>query len=189
MRVSEVHVHERYNMGKQFNNDIALMKLAKPVDFAGPYAGPACLPAAGKDYREHQNCMLSGWGLVKRWPQTLADRLQKVTGKIWNARELLRQYYTLPDHVVGLVNPAKAGPPAWVIPAVPLSAPMAVVPTMSLVLSPLDRALALADLVSSLRCQPTEIGFQRSLVAPSKLGVFLYLTEILSDFSFEFFVK
>merc|ERR1712121_531667 len=58
--VSEVHVHERYNMGKQFNNDIALMKLAKPVDFAGPYAGPACLPAEGKDYRGSQNCMLSG---------------------------------------------------------------------------------------------------------------------------------
>jgi len=105
--VSEVHVHERYNKGKQFNNDIALMKLAKPVDFAGPYAGPACLPTAGKDYRETQNCMLSGWGLVKRWPQTLADRLQKVTGKIWNARDLLRQYYQLPDHVVGFGEPSK----------------------------------------------------------------------------------
>merc|ERR1711970_254340 len=105
--VSEVHVHEKYNMVKQFNNDIAVLKLAKPVDFAGPYAGPACLPAAGKDYREHQNCMLSGWGLVKRYPQTLADRLQKVTGKIWNARDLLRQYYSLPDHVVGFGEPSK----------------------------------------------------------------------------------
>ena len=38
-KVSEVHVHESYNRPKQFNNDIALMKLAKPVDFSGPYAG------------------------------------------------------------------------------------------------------------------------------------------------------
>ena len=37
------------------------------------------MPAAGKDYRGAQNCMLSGWGLVKRYPQTLADRLQKVS--------------------------------------------------------------------------------------------------------------
>ena len=37
--VSEVHVHESYNRPKQFNNDIALMKLAQPVDFSGPYAG------------------------------------------------------------------------------------------------------------------------------------------------------
>merc|ERR1711955_163825 len=106
-RVSEVHVHESYNRPKQFNNDIALMKLAQPVDFSGPYAGPACMPAAGKDYRGHQNCMLSGWGLVKRYPQTLADRLQKVTGKIWGARELLRQYWSLPDHVVGFGEPSQ----------------------------------------------------------------------------------
>merc|ERR1712228_659884 len=84
-----------------------------------------------------------------------------------------------PTTLSASVNPAKAGPPAWVTPAVPSSAPMVVVPMMSLVLSPLDPALALADLVSSLRCRSTEIGFQRSLVAPSKLGVFLYLTEIL----------
>merc|ERR1712126_515860 len=106
-RVVEVHVHERYNKGKQFNNDIALMKLAAPVDFNGPYAGPACLPTEGKDYRGSQNCILSGWGLVKRWPQTLADRLQKVTGKIWGARDLLRQYYSLPDHVVGFGEPGR----------------------------------------------------------------------------------
>merc|ERR1712142_1432964 len=57
-RVAEVHVHERYNKGKQFNNDIA-------------------------------------------------DRLQKVTGRIWGARELLRQYYSLPDHVVGFGEPGR----------------------------------------------------------------------------------
>jgi len=107
MDVSEVHVHERYNYPKQFNNDIALMKLAKPVNFAGPYAGPACLPTAGKDYRNHQKCMLSGWGLVRRYPQTLADQLQKITGRIWGASELRRQYYSLPDHVVGFGEPGK----------------------------------------------------------------------------------
>merc|ERR1711872_714331 len=33
--VAEVHVHERYNVGRQFNNDIALLKL-KPRRFPGP---------------------------------------------------------------------------------------------------------------------------------------------------------
>merc|ERR1711911_357428 len=105
--VTEVHVHERYNVGRQFNNDIALLKLAKPVDLSGPYAGPACVPAPGKDYRGDQNCILSGWGLVRRYPQTLANRLQKVTGKIWTARDLLSQYYSLPEHVVGFGEPRK----------------------------------------------------------------------------------
>merc|ERR1711890_164373 len=53
------------------------MKPKNPVDLSGPYAGLACMPAAGKDYRGHSECQLSGWGLVKRWPQTLADRLRR----------------------------------------------------------------------------------------------------------------
>jgi len=105
--VSNIWVHERYNSPQQFNNDIALMKLARPVDFRGPYAGPACMPTPHKDYRGTQNCMLSGWGLVRRYPQTLADQLQKVTGKIWSARALGQQYrFGLPDHVVGFGEPS-----------------------------------------------------------------------------------
>merc|ERR1719378_967075 len=83
------------------------MKLATPVDFSGPYLDPlAWLPLA-RTTVEPKNCMLSGWGLVKRYPQTLADRLQKVTGRIWGARELLRQYWSLPDHVVGFGEPSQ----------------------------------------------------------------------------------
>merc|ERR1711890_98368 len=73
MEVAEVHVHESYNSPKRFNNDIALLKLKNPVDYSGPYAGPACLPPAGK---------------------------------VWTAKDLLRQYYTLPDHVVGFGEPS-----------------------------------------------------------------------------------
>jgi len=108
--VAEVHVHDRYNQFKTFNNDIALLKLRSPVDFSGPYAGPACLPTAGKDYRGSQNCIFSGWGLQSvrqgvRQSQTHSDRLQKVTGRIWGAPELLRQYGQHPDHVVGFGEP------------------------------------------------------------------------------------
>merc|ERR1712002_135641 len=105
--LEELHVHSKWNTGKQFSHDIALMKLKKPVDFSTPYAGPACLPPKGKDYRSHQNCMLSGWGLVKRYPQTLANQLQKITGKIWSASALLRQYWSLPDNVVGFGEPSQ----------------------------------------------------------------------------------
>jgi len=104
-KVTEIHVHEKYNVGRRFNNDIALLKLASPVSFDGPYAGPACMPPSGKNYRGSKNCVLSGWGLVQRYPQRLADRLQKVTGRIWGARELRMQYSGLPEHVVGFGEP------------------------------------------------------------------------------------
>merc|ERR1712142_283655 len=168
-RVVEVHVHERYNKGKQFNNDIALMKLAAPVDFNGPYAGPACLPTEGKDYRGSQNCILSGWGLVKRWPQTLADRLQKVTGKIWEPVISSANTTAFPTTLSVSVNPAD-GLPAWVTPADPSSATTDPALSTSSALSPSDPALAPANPVSSPKSLNTEIGFPRNLVAPSKSG-------------------
>jgi hypothetical protein len=59
---------------------------------SGPYATPACLSMSGKDYCAHQGCQLSGWGLVKRYPQTLALLLQEITGKIWTLSALKQQY-------------------------------------------------------------------------------------------------
>ena len=45
--IAELHIHEdfgspykkQYPHYFHFNNDIALVKLTKPVDFSGPYAG------------------------------------------------------------------------------------------------------------------------------------------------------
>jgi len=116
--ISQWFIHEDYYwpLYNKFNNDIALIKLSKPVDFSGPYAGPACLPVAGKDYREHKNCILSGWGdLASKWDdggkQIRATRLQKMTSYIWEDSKLVDMYSWrwLPDHVVGFGEPDKKG--------------------------------------------------------------------------------
>ncbi|CAH1245826.1 KLKB1 [Branchiostoma lanceolatum] len=102
--VSEVHIHAGFKFipGKEIINDIALLKLAEPVDTEGPYAGPACLPPAGRDYRGTKDCWLSGWGVVERYPGKSADRLQKVTGKIWEQQALSKQWGPLlPPNAVG----------------------------------------------------------------------------------------
>merc|ERR1712131_534212 len=78
--IAAIHVHSQFNSPQQFQHDIALLQLARPA--SGAYVGTASLPAAGADYRG-QTCTLSGWGLVRRHPQQLADQLQKVTGQIW----------------------------------------------------------------------------------------------------------
>merc|ERR1712080_75433 len=100
--ITEVNVHHRYGWPKRFSHDIALLKLAEPVDFSGPYVGPACLPPFGKDYRGTKNCILSGWGLVERHPATVADRLQKVSGEIWTRGHLRDEYADfLPMYTLG----------------------------------------------------------------------------------------
>jgi len=105
--LADIRYHHNYNKdpSKLFENDIALIKLKQPVNFAGPYAGPACLPPAGKDYRGAGNCVVAGWGVVTMRPPRLANRLQKSTGRVWNAVDLAKAYSSsrkgLPDHVVG----------------------------------------------------------------------------------------
>merc|ERR1719374_384081 len=78
--IKAIHVHSQFNSPQQFQHDIALLQLARPA--SGAYVGTASLPAKGADYRG-QTCTLSGWGLVRRHPEQLADQLQKVTGQIW----------------------------------------------------------------------------------------------------------
>merc|ERR1712198_619166 len=52
----------------------------------------------------------SGWwrcpgGSSSRW--TCIQDFRVCDGRIWGARELLRQYYQLPDHVVGFGEPGR----------------------------------------------------------------------------------
>merc|ERR1719259_1186889 len=133
------------------------------------------MPAAGKDYRGAQNCMLSGWGLVKRYPQTLADRLQKVTGKIWGARELLRQYWSLPDYVVGFGEPSQNWPACMGDSGGPLVCPNGSGSYDVIGVSLLAPAPAPANPVSSPKSHSTEDGFPRSLAELSKsVSTFLF---------------
>merc|ERR1711875_35029 len=78
--IRAIHVHSQFNSPQQFQHDIALLQLARPA--SGAYVGTASLPSPGADYRG-QTCTLSGWGLVRRHPEQLADQLQKVSGQIW----------------------------------------------------------------------------------------------------------
>merc|ERR1719333_649231 len=80
--VAAIHVHSQFNSPQQFQHDIALLKLARPAPMGG-YVGTASLPSPGADYRG-QTCTLSGWGLVQRHPERLANQLQKVSGQIWS---------------------------------------------------------------------------------------------------------
>jgi len=109
-KVAKITVHEEYKypMYVKMNNDIALLKLEKPVNFDGPYAGPACLPTPGMNYRGSKNCILSGWGLIQKVPTEVhANQLQKVTGTIWRADDLQAAWSNsyLPDHAVGFGKP------------------------------------------------------------------------------------
>ncbi|CAL4069647.1 unnamed protein product [Meganyctiphanes norvegica] len=61
VQVSDVYTHKDYYKGN-LQNDIAVMKLTAPVDFASnPHITPVCLPDSSDDFRGQQ-CTVTGWG-------------------------------------------------------------------------------------------------------------------------------
>lgn len=59
IEVVKIVPHPKYSM--KIFNDIAIMKLARPVKF-GPWVQPACLPSAGEKVPDGATALLSGWG-------------------------------------------------------------------------------------------------------------------------------
>jgi len=80
IEVVKVVQHPKYTF-KVFN-DIAIMKLARPVKF-GPWIQPACLPAAGEQVPDGATALLSGWGKSVE-NGTSPDILHQVTLPIIN---------------------------------------------------------------------------------------------------------
>ncbi|KAM9365911.1 transmembrane protease serine 3 [Pholidichthys leucotaenia] len=63
LAVRTIVYHSRYRP-KGLDHDIALMKLAKPLDFNG-VTQPICLPNHGEEFKEGKACWISGWGATE----------------------------------------------------------------------------------------------------------------------------
>jgi len=60
--VEKIISHELYD-GQTYENDLALLKLAKPIDFASwPHVRPVCLPSGDAGDFEGMLATISGWG-------------------------------------------------------------------------------------------------------------------------------
>uniref|UniRef100_A0A3Q2NW04 Zgc:100868 n=1 Tax=Fundulus heteroclitus TaxID=8078 RepID=A0A3Q2NW04_FUNHE len=60
--VAQIINHPDYNSGT-FNNDIALLKLSKPVNFTS-YISPVCLAASNSTFSSGVNTWITGWGTI-----------------------------------------------------------------------------------------------------------------------------
>lgn len=99
--VTKITIHPKWNTQKT-NYDYALLKLARPLDFAGTEKAlmPICLPRQGQDF-VGQMCTASGWGLTKDASQggTVSESLQKVDLRI-QPQALCRLDYVATNEVV-----------------------------------------------------------------------------------------
>ncbi|XP_039455749.1 transmembrane protease serine 3 [Oreochromis aureus] len=63
LAVEKIVYHNRYRQ-KGLGYDIALMKLAKPLEVDGSVQ-PICLPSHGEEFKEGTLCWISGWGATE----------------------------------------------------------------------------------------------------------------------------
>lgn len=90
-KVAEIISHESYNVGAQFNNDIALLRLESPLALGTANAKVVQLPAAGAD-DSTGSLLLSGWGDVVEGAQTGTPILQTVTVPLITRESCADQY-------------------------------------------------------------------------------------------------
>jgi len=72
--VSKIITHRSY-APRTLNTDIALMKLATPVQF-GKWVKPVCLPGQGQNVPVGTECYITGWGKI-RHPGNMHPTLQQ----------------------------------------------------------------------------------------------------------------
>jgi secreted trypsin-like serine protease len=60
--VAEIIKHENYRDRAPWPNDIALLRLAAPVDLGGRTIRTACLPRSDYEFTAADDCWITGWG-------------------------------------------------------------------------------------------------------------------------------
>lgn len=88
--VERVVKHAGYNSAT-YNNDIALVRLDKPVDFTGGALRPVCMPTPGKSFTGLEG-VVTGWGAVHEHG-SIATSLQEVKVPIMSNSECRKSGY------------------------------------------------------------------------------------------------
>jgi len=81
-QASEIRVHPHYGLTSLISNDVALVKLASPVQFSDVIR-PLCLPVQDAPIPSGQTCVTIGWGVTATG--SLADALQQLVLPVHSA--------------------------------------------------------------------------------------------------------
>uniref|UniRef100_G3VC91 Peptidase S1 domain-containing protein n=1 Tax=Sarcophilus harrisii TaxID=9305 RepID=G3VC91_SARHA len=107
VKVSDILVHENYS-GVLHGNDIALLRLAQPVNFT-EYVQPICLPRANHSFPHGASCWATGWGHVQEKVRQLPQSgliLQQLELKIIGPKECQCLFnYKGPFNITGKLLP------------------------------------------------------------------------------------
>ena len=90
--------HERFNLDNMLNSDIALMLVAKPIEYDKKIS-PICFPDNSFDEPRATKSVVAGWGAIEFDNENLPVNLQDVTLNIVTDKDCAKKYkqkkYTL----------------------------------------------------------------------------------------------
>jgi secreted trypsin-like serine protease len=84
-----VRIHQQYVKEDNFANDIAILRLARPIVLKAQVS-PVCLPGINDDPTPGRSCYVTGWGLIGSGNAPFSNVLRE--GKVTIiSRDLCRQ--------------------------------------------------------------------------------------------------
>ncbi|XP_074142111.1 chymotrypsinogen B-like [Sminthopsis crassicaudata] len=75
LKIAQVFINRNFD-SVSLNNDITLLKLARPVRFQ-KNVSPVCLPSVNDDFPAGTQCAISGWGMTKYNAHSIPNILQQ----------------------------------------------------------------------------------------------------------------
>lgn len=95
--VSNVYINPKYNPSSSFTNDIAILKLSKPVEF-DYNVGSICLPLTNPSYAYNKEVVMVGWGSFKQGSSSMSNNLLQMKRKCVNDVDLCKSSGFNYDH-------------------------------------------------------------------------------------------
>ncbi|KAK7115518.1 uncharacterized protein [Littorina saxatilis] len=117
LKIDLIVRHPEFVNGGNYPNDIAMMRLEKPVDVAGFGVRHACLPSRDKPFLSNSECWIMGWGETKGFEEQSV--LQELEVKIrrnqacaarWGWKRILNSHVCVGNGDGGACNGDSGGP-------------------------------------------------------------------------------
>merc|ERR1719277_2166836 len=97
--VARIRLHERFDVNT-FDNDIALLRLTRPINF-NHLAAPICLPPQGSEVPPGTRCTITGWGVSKDGRRPLKQAtVPIIRPKVCKRRDWLGSEFTITRRMI-----------------------------------------------------------------------------------------
>ncbi|KAL8580003.1 hypothetical protein ACOMHN_015869 [Nucella lapillus] len=117
VNIDRIIRHPKFVNGGNYPNDIAMMRLQKPVDVSGFRVRHACLPSRDQPFQPDSECWIMGWGETKGFEEqsvlqelVVNIRRNQACAARWGWKRILNSHVCVGNGDGGACNGDSGGP-------------------------------------------------------------------------------